>query len=76
MGAISWEEAVVYSYQYLVSKIKDENYQGPRLNQPRCGHGGAEPSSDAVRDAANSNDAAAPRPIPGPPTCVGSTTKF
>ena len=73
MGAIYWEETVVYAYQYLVSKIADENYQVPWLNQPRCGHGGAEPSSDAVRDAANSYDAAAPRPIPGPPTCFGST---
>ena len=36
---VSWEEAIVYSYQYLVSKLDDDEYPIPWLNKPRCGHG-------------------------------------
>ena len=32
---VSWEEAIVYSYQYLVSKLDDDEYPIPWLNKPR-----------------------------------------
>ena len=36
---VCWEEAIVYSYQYLVSKLDDDECPIPWQNKPRCGHG-------------------------------------